>query len=99
MFQSNSGAQEQGTSRSLGGRQQMRGSGGISQSGSTMDRGVYGIGSSGMGGGYSMGGYGMGMGMGMGMFPLMSGMLGNGIVATILSAVHSRLTYMCIWPT
>ena len=97
MFQSNSGAQEQGTSRSLGGRQQMRGSGGISQSGSTMDRGVYGIGSSGMGGGYSMGGYGMGMGMGMGMFPLMSGMLGNGIVSQLYSLQYTVQTLTYMW--
>ena len=49
---------------------------------------------SGMGG---MGGmYGMGMGMSMGMFPMMSGMLGNGLISRLYSLQYmvQSLTYM-----
>jgi hypothetical protein len=51
-------------------------------------------GMSGMGG---MGGmYGMGMGMSMGMFPMMSGMLGNGLISRLYSIQYmvQSLTYM-----
>ena len=50
-----------------------------------------------MGGMGGMGGmYGMGMGMSMGMFPMMSGMLGNGLISRLYSLQYmvQSLTYM-----
>lgn len=89
------GVQEPGTSRSMGGRQAMRGSVGMSHAGSTTNGGGYGMGGYSMGGGYGMGGYGMGMGMGM--FPLMSGMLGNGIVSQLYSLQYTVQSLSYMW--